>query len=150
MYSPTYIVKSAQHMRSRMTTAEGMLWKTLSNWFDDVRFRRQYPIGNHVVDFYCRRLRLIIEISRTGCQVRNERDDAYLRACGYSVLRFTEKEIIGDFPRIVSRVGLRVRILRFRSQLSSVKNIFGCAAQGIHSIFTPRRRFNSMMVALKY
>ena len=71
MYSPTYIVKSAQHMRSRMTTAEGMLWKTLSNWFDDVRFRRQYPIGNHVVDFYCRRLRLIIEISRTGCQVRN-------------------------------------------------------------------------------
>jgi very-short-patch-repair endonuclease len=140
MYCPTYIVKSAQNMRSRMTTAEGLLWKRLSNGFDGVRFRRQYAIGNHIVDFYCRKLRLIVEISRTGHPVQKERD-AFLRACGYTVLRFEEKEILDDFPGIVSAIGLRIRLTRMKMRISTVKNRIRIAMKTAYSFFFPRRGF---------
>ncbi len=134
-----------------MTTAEGMLWKGLSNGFDNARFRRQYPIGNHVVDFYCRKLKLIIEISRVDRHGRKEsevslrdasRADAYLRACGYTVLRFTEKEITDDFSRIASKIALRVRFLGLKMKLSAVKSLTLHAIESVHSFFGPRRRFD--------
>ena len=151
MYSPTYTVKSAQNMRNRMTTAEGMLWKGLSNGFDNARFRRQYPIGNHVVDFYCRKLKLIIEISRVDCHVRKvsdvshreaSRSDVYLRACGYTVLRFTEKEITDDFSRIASKIALCVRFLGLKMKLSAVKSIALHAVEFAQSLFGPKRRLD--------
>jgi very-short-patch-repair endonuclease len=140
MYSPTYIVKSAQNMRKRMTTAEGMLWQKLSTGFGCLRFRRQYPIGNHVVDFYCRKLKLIVEISRSGIPVQKERD-AFLCACGYTVLRFSEKEIVDDIPRIVSAIGLRVRLIGWKLKLASVNGIIRHSIETARLLFSPRRRF---------
>jgi very-short-patch-repair endonuclease len=189
-YSPLFIAKSAQSMRNRMTTAEGMLWKHLSNGFDGERFRRQYPIGNHVVDFYCRKMKLIVEISAaplnvvtsqhsapfdtiaaqslrvrfqrwlSGLQsklyrshravessVQKERDaspsDAYLRACGYTVLGFAEKEIITDPSRIVSVIGLRVKLIRINMRISFVKGMVRHALQTILCFSLPKRRFHA-------
>jgi len=139
MYSPIFIVKSAQNMRSRMTTAEGKLWERLSNGLDGARFRRHYPIGNHVVNFYCRKLKLIVEISRGGCHVQKERD-AYLRACGYNVLRISEKEVKEDFPRIIRGIGFRVRTLRMYERLASVKAMFRHILNAAFSLSGPKRR----------
>jgi very-short-patch-repair endonuclease len=140
MYSPTYIVTSAQNMRKRMTTAEGMLWQELSDGFGGLRFRRQYPIGNHVVDFYCRKLKLIVEISRCGVSAQKERD-AFLSACGYTVLRFSEKEIIADLPRLVSAIGLRVRIIGWKVKLVSFNSSVRRFIETACLLFSPRRRF---------
>jgi very-short-patch-repair endonuclease len=130
-------------MRGRMTPAEGILWKKLSNGFNGVWFRRQYPIGNHVVDFYCRKLKLIIEISRTDGLKQKEhnasRRDSYLYACGYTVLRFSEKDIINDISHVNSRIGLRVRFIRFQMHISSVKGIFGHVIDCLQS-FLPQKR----------
>jgi very-short-patch-repair endonuclease len=131
-------------MRGRMTPAEGMLWNRLSHGFNGVWFRRQYPIGNHVVDFYCRKLKLIVEISRTAGLKQKEhnasRSDAYLHACGYTVLRFSEKDIIDDISHVNSRIGLRVRFIRFQMQMSSVKGIFGQALDFLQSFFSQKRQ----------
>ena len=153
-YSPTFIAKSAQNMRSRMTTAQGLLWTRLSQGSDGVWFRRQYPIGNHIVDFYCRKLKLIVEIGHCIAPKQNKRyretdlrdaslRDAYLRTCGYTVLRFSEKEITDDFSSVVSRIRSCVRFIRIKIQVSSFIGFLGDVMEAAHSFFSPRRRFRS-------
>jgi very-short-patch-repair endonuclease len=145
-YSPTFIARSAQSMRSRMTTAQGLLWTRLSQGSDGVWFRRQYPIGNHVVDFYCRKLKLVVEIGNCVGRKQNERyrdaslRDAYLRTCGYTVLRFSEQEIIDDFPSVISQIRSRVRIVRIKVRVSSFIGFFKGAFE---AICNSRRRLRS-------
>jgi very-short-patch-repair endonuclease len=150
-YSPTLIARSAQNIRSRMTTAQGLLWTRLSQGSDGVWFRRQYPIGNHVVDFYCRKLKLVVEIGNCVAPKQNERHrethlhdayrgDAYLRSCGYTVLRFSEQEIIHDFPLVISRIRSCVRIVRIKMQISSFIGFFRSAMESMRWSFIPRRR----------
>jgi len=53
----------AKRLRGRMTQAEILLWEKLKNkQFKGCKFRRQHPIHQFVVDFYCHKLKLIIEI----------------------------------------------------------------------------------------
>ncbi|HEV8659207.1 MAG TPA: DUF559 domain-containing protein, partial [Thermoanaerobaculia bacterium] len=50
-------------MRKAPNRGEARLWSWLRNRrFGDYKFRRQHPIGNYVVDFYCRELKLVIEL----------------------------------------------------------------------------------------
>jgi very-short-patch-repair endonuclease len=143
-YSPTFIARSAQNMRSRMTTAQGLLWAHLSQGAGNVWFRRQYPIGNHVVDFYCRKLKLIVEISRGAGRKQKERErDAHLRTCGYAVLRFSEQEIINDFPYVISRIRSCIRIVRTKMQISSFMGFFRVVVESLRSSLSARRRFHA-------
>jgi len=57
------IFSNAKDLRNNITEAERLLWEQLkSNKFHNLKFRRQHPILNYVVDFYCHKLKLIIEI----------------------------------------------------------------------------------------
>ena len=57
------IFSNAKDLRNKITKAEGLLWEQLkSNKFHNLKFRRQHPILNFVVDFYCHKLKLVIEI----------------------------------------------------------------------------------------
>jgi len=50
-------------LRNRSTSAEAALWNILkSRNFDDKKFRRQYSIGNFIVDFCCPSEKLMIEL----------------------------------------------------------------------------------------
>jgi very-short-patch-repair endonuclease len=58
-----YQKRKAQYLRRNPTYAEGLLWKLLRNRkLDSLKFRRQHPIDNYIVDFYCKEKSLIIEI----------------------------------------------------------------------------------------
>ena len=55
--------KHAKDMRRAPTRSENRLWSWLRNRrFDGYKFRRQYPIGRYVLDFYCAELKLAIEV----------------------------------------------------------------------------------------
>lgn len=56
------IFKRAVELRNRMTHAEQILWDELriNEW--KLKFRRQHPISLYIVDFYCHRLKLVIEV----------------------------------------------------------------------------------------
>jgi len=83
---------------------ERLLWKLLRDCrLDGLKFRRQLPIGRYVADFVCLRHRLIIEADGPHHEERTEADavrDAWLRAQGFRVLRFTNQAIQG-FPETV-------------------------------------------------
>ena len=52
----------ARENRKNMTEGETALWNALSDNALGVRFIRQYIIGDYIVDFYCRKNKLVIEV----------------------------------------------------------------------------------------
>ncbi|WP_082511768.1 endonuclease domain-containing protein [Devosia sp. Leaf420] len=92
----------ARKLRRDQTLAERRFWVLLEPWRDaGWHFRRQAPIGPFVVDFVCKRQKLIFEIdgdshySDEGV-ARDSVRTAYLRRLGYSVLRFTNEDVLGS------------------------------------------------------
>ena len=104
-YNP-YLKEKARELRNNSTPGEIRLWKKLKGkqcyGFD---FHRQKPILNYIVDFYCYRLKLIIEIDGYSHNVKAEGDrarDEELSKLGFTVLRFSEGEIINNMDLVLN------------------------------------------------
>jgi very-short-patch-repair endonuclease len=87
----------ARELRAAMTDAERTLWRCLRlRQLDGYRFRRQVPIGPYVADFACLQAGLVVEVDggqHAGTRFDQGRD-AFLRAQGFSVLRFWNNEVL--------------------------------------------------------
>jgi very-short-patch-repair endonuclease len=65
----------ARELRHSQTTVEHKLWSVLcSRQVDDLKFRRQHPIGQFIVDFYCGSVRMVIEVDGVGHLEQEEYD----------------------------------------------------------------------------
>ena len=57
------IFEFAKRNRANPTPAEEYLWNFLcKNQLNNLRFKRQHPIGNYIADFYCHSAKLVIEL----------------------------------------------------------------------------------------
>ena len=101
---------TARKLRKNSTIQERRLWNILKNrQFNNLRFKRQVPIGNYVVDFLCPELKLIIEVD--GGQ-HNEpynidydnRRTEYLENKGYTVIRFWNNEIYNNINGVLEQI----------------------------------------------
>lgn len=103
-----YNQKSSQFfrrlLRKQMTPAEIALWSIIrKNQIDGVRFLRQFSIGKYIIDFYCPKYHLAIELDGEShfdekrIQEDNERTN-YLQSKGIRVLRFENFEVF-DYPQ---------------------------------------------------
>ena len=105
-------------LRGNLTPQERVLWDALrGRKLDDVKFRRQHPIGAFVLDFYAPEIRLVIELDGDvhDVPVRKARDrsrDAHLIANGYHVVRVTNMEVILDLPAVLERLSTVIAALR--------------------------------------
>lgn len=94
----------SRELRKNQTKEESLLWyRFLSKY--PVRFRRQYIIGNYIVDFYCHKARLVVELD--GSQHYEEQVKRYdetrtqfLQSHGIHVMRFTNLEILRQFQSV--------------------------------------------------
>ena len=86
----------AKYLRSNQTEAEQRLWYHLrAHRFMNLKFKRQKPIGPFIVDFVCMEYQLIVEAD--GGQHGGDDDarrDAWLKAQGFTVLRFWNNDIL--------------------------------------------------------
>ena len=92
------ILEHAREMRRPLTPAEAILWRTLRNRQMGFKFRRQHPIDQFIIDFYCAQAKLVIEIDGESHfqQGQEEYDQArtkYLEELGYKVIRFTNDDV---------------------------------------------------------
>lgn len=100
----------ARSLRRDMTDAERALWQHLRyGRFHGLRFRRQAPVGPFIVDFLCVGMRLVIELDggqHAGSEglATDRRRDAYLRANGYSVLRFWNNDVVANIDGVLQAV----------------------------------------------
>jgi len=68
------------------------------------RFKRQKLIGNYIVDFYCSRLKLVIEIDGESHRFKFPKDaerQEWLEELGITVLRFDDLQVKQDIERTI-------------------------------------------------
>jgi very-short-patch-repair endonuclease len=91
-----------------MTPAESQLWQQLrANRLDDWHFRRQQIIAGFIVDFYCHRARLVVEVDGPIHEDQPEADaerDTILRAHGLTILRFTNRQVMNNMPAVLREI----------------------------------------------
>ena len=96
-------VDRARELRKLSTNAEFKIWRWLRHrYLHGYKFRRQHPIEDYILDFYCAALKLCIEIDGvshdTDARVlRDERRTQFLEARGIRVLRL-RNEYIDEQP----------------------------------------------------
>ena len=94
----------ARSLRSNMTEEERRLWYTFLSGYP-VRFMRQKIIGGYIVDFYCSKAKLVIEIDgsqhydNSGMLYDETRTD-FLQKQGLKVIRFTNIDINTNFKGV--------------------------------------------------
>ena len=102
------LVDHAREMRKGPTDEENKIWHILLKHIKP-RFTRQKIIGSYIVDFYCPKLKLIIEIDgeqhylEENAEYEKRRDDFFEKA-GYMILRFSNSDInkkISDVERTI-------------------------------------------------
>jgi very-short-patch-repair endonuclease len=106
LYSPKLKMR-ARKLRNEMTIAEKKIWyECLAN--SKYRWLRQRPINNYIVDFYCPKLKLVIEVD--GATHLREKDLIYdlkrikdLEKLGLKVLRFWNNDVLSG-PHIVGEI----------------------------------------------
>ena len=106
-YTPQ-LIERARELRKNMTPQERRLWYCfLRN--HPLKFYRQRPIGGYIADFYCRKLRLVIEIdgSQHNIDETIEYDrirTEYMNSLGLNVIRFSNRDIDDDFSSVCEKI----------------------------------------------
>jgi very-short-patch-repair endonuclease len=109
------LVPIARVLRKQMTDAERKLWSLLRGHQVDVKFRRQVPFGCCVVDFYCAKAKLVIELdgsqhyTNKGTQSDIKRDD-YMRKIGCEVIRYSNYEIFENEDGVMQDIFEHVKV----------------------------------------
>ena len=105
MEKKTELNDLARQLRKNMTLEERILWYQYLRAYP-VQWNRQKVIGRYIVDFYCKRAKLIVELD--GSQhydpqmIAYDRErTAYLNSLGYRVLRFTNTDVKTTYPEFV-------------------------------------------------
>lgn len=97
-------------LRNNLTPAEATLWKALQkSQIEGRKFRRQHSVGNYILDFYCPKEKLAIELDGHEHFTVNgdERDfirDEYLRTLNIKVLRFENKEVFDNIVGVLEEI----------------------------------------------
>ena len=103
--------KLQRALRRNMTDAERKLWQYLRGNQLGVKFRRQHPFENYILDFVCLPLALIIEVDGGQHMERVERDakrTALLEAAGFRVLRFWNNQVLNELDAVVEMIRVTI------------------------------------------
>ena len=106
---------NSRDLRKNMTKQERRLWYNFLREHN-VRFNRQRPIGEYIVDFYSSKAKLIIELdgsqhySKEG-KAYDEKRSLFLKSLGLKVIRFTNLDIDNNFEGVCYRINSAVEKL---------------------------------------
>ncbi|MCC6636415.1 MAG: endonuclease domain-containing protein [Ignavibacteriaceae bacterium] len=109
IYNREYLKDRRQELRNNATPTEKLLWAELKNKQTGYKFRRQFSVGNYILDFYCAELKLCVEIDGpTHYGMKASEYDAvrqkFLESLGITVVRFTNHEVYESPYRVVERI----------------------------------------------
>jgi very-short-patch-repair endonuclease len=97
-------------LRYNQTDAEKVLWKHIRNrQFFGLRFLRQYSVGPYIMDFYCPKLKLAIELdggqhNQVDKKKYDEGRAAFLKEYGVEVLRFWNHDIMRRTQSVLDKL----------------------------------------------
>ena len=110
-HAPAYTLKAlsrARDLRQQPSMAEKLLWRRLrAGQLEGWRFRRQQPIGDFIVDFFCPAAALVVEIdgdTHADAMAYDASRSAWLNQRGYEVIRFTNGEVLRQFDVVLEEI----------------------------------------------
>ncbi|MBQ6736365.1 MAG: endonuclease domain-containing protein [Alphaproteobacteria bacterium] len=102
------LTERARQLRKDSTLSEILFWNEVKNKkFDGLDFYRQKVIGNYIVDFFCARLNVVIEIDGYSHDNKYEYDarrDKYLRSLGLHILHIYDEDVKQDMNGVLQMV----------------------------------------------
>ncbi|MDN3690043.1 endonuclease domain-containing protein [Cyclobacterium jeungdonense] len=102
----------SRELRSHSTLSEVLLWQKLrARQFRGYAFNRQKPLGDYIVDFYCKRLQLVIEIDGDShfhdeSVLEDLKRQLVLEKMGLCFLRFLDGDVKKSMPSILQEIGV--------------------------------------------
>ncbi len=99
----------AKQLRKEMTDTEKILWVHLKSGIQNIKFRRQHPIGLYVADFFCHKLKLIIEVDGSihdlkEIKIYDEEREKYFIGLGYKIIRFSNTQVYNQLEFILAEI----------------------------------------------
>lgn len=111
-YDPNNLSR-ARTLRKDMTPWERKLWHLFLKTYP-IRFQRQKPLGEFIVDFYCAQAKLIVELDGNGHytdeQTRYDRRRTdVLESMGFHVVRYTNADVDKNFHGVCEDIDAYVK-----------------------------------------
>jgi very-short-patch-repair endonuclease len=100
----------SQQLRKNTTDAERLIWSRIrGKQLKGYQFYRQKIIGDYIVDFYCPKARLVIELDGGQHYTKEgkEKDsirDGYLSNNGLQVFRFSDREVLTQIEGVLEKI----------------------------------------------
>lgn len=115
-YNPKLISK-AKNLRNNMTLGEISLWREIKGKKLGIRFSRQIPIDQFIVDFYCKDLQLAIEVDGSihfedGHQDHDNKRERRLRSLGVHVIRFSDLDVKNNLRWVLEELKIEIEKLK--------------------------------------
>ncbi len=109
VYNHKHLKPIKRLLRKQEISAEKILWSRLRNKQQRFKFRRQYGVGNYIIDFYCPKLKLAIEVDgathSTEIEIKNDLiREKYITRFGIKVIRYTNAEIFYNIDDVVGSI----------------------------------------------
>ncbi len=109
------VFKNAAKLRASMTETELILWEYLRTKPMGFKFRRQHPISGYVLDFYCHKLRLSIEIDGGYHLKKEQRENDkertnYLKSIDISELRYTNAQVLNEYETVIKTINAKLGV----------------------------------------
>ena len=107
--SSPVIFANAKKLRNEATASEIIFWSLLKQHFPDYRFKRQHPISQYIADFYCHKLKLVIEIDGAfhlsdEPKINDKIRDEFMQSLGLEIIRFTNQEVCEKGENVIMRL----------------------------------------------
>ena len=114
---PKGAIQRARNLRNNMTETEWKFWGHIRRKQLDVRFKRQVPIGNYIVDFFSLEIGLVIEIdgsqhfsnkNRKNDEIRTKSLENY----GLKVVRYNNMEVFENIEGVIMHLYDIIKLLK--------------------------------------
>jgi very-short-patch-repair endonuclease len=100
-------LERAKELRREMTPAEKRLWQEVRAKKLGVRFRRQQIIAGFIVDFYCHKAALVVEVDGDIHDLQQDEDarrEQVLTEMGLRIIRLRNEEVLSALPVVVGKI----------------------------------------------
>jgi len=119
------IFENAKSLRNNLTEEEMILWIRLKENIANYKFRRQHPVSNYIVDFYCHKLKLVIEVDGSvhhseENQKLDELRQRSLENLGLIVFRFTNEDVCNNIEKVLEKIN---EFIKGEVDNSKIRNI---------------------------
>jgi very-short-patch-repair endonuclease len=98
------------YLRQSQTECERLLWQRLrGRQINGMKFRRQWPVGDYVVDFVCLEARVVVELDggqhyEPAALEYDRRRTLGLESRGLRVVRFTNFQVMGEMEAVLEEI----------------------------------------------